>query len=137
MKYGQIMELLTKEAQKLKDVHFVMEWEQIAAKFVKLQNAYCEAGNNYDDIIYTNDDENLQYLLPSNPVEAFTTGLLVRDNYYSPTDEWLSLDGYGHPVTAANTTLVNDFIFIEDITSWLEELAENEQRELLNDFLED
>lgn len=134
MKYEQIMNLLTKEAKKLQDVHFIAEWEQVASKFVALQNAYCEATNNYDDIIYTNDDENLQYLLPSNPVEAFTTGLLVRDNYYSATDEWLSLDGYGHPATAANTTLVNDFIFIEDITSWLEELAEDEQRELLNDF---
>lgn len=136
MNYEKIMSLLTKEEQKLHDVHFADDWEQIAAKFVKLQNEYSEAVNAYDDIIYVNDDENLQYLLPSNPLDAFLTGRIVGEQY-SCTDQWLGLDGYGHPVTTANTTVVRDFVFIEDISDWLADMEEIAQKEILCDFLED
>jgi len=130
MKYQEIMSLLTKKANKLKNLNCSNEWAVIARHFVTLQNAYCEATNNFDDFVYVNDDENLQNLLPSNPLDAFTSGLIARDSYYS-TDEWLTLDGYGHPVTASDCNLIDNFVFIEDIARWLASLDEEEQAEVL------
>ncbi len=134
MKYQKIMNLLTKEASKLKTLNTSADWAGIASNFVALHNAYCEATYNYDDVIYTNDDENLQNMLSSNPLDAFTTGLISRD-YYS-TDEWLTLDGYAHPVTASNCNLIDKFIFIDDIANWLDSLDGDEQAEILEAFSE-
>lgn len=134
MNYQVIMSILTKEANRLQNFNTADDWAGVASKFVDLHNAYCEATNNYDDIIYVNDDENLQNLLPSNPLDAFTTGLIVRNSYYS-TDDWLSLNGYGHPVTAADCNLIDNFVFIDDIARWLASLGEDEQADALEYFI--
>ena len=135
MDYEKIENLLTEEAKKLESVHCVQNWEEIATKFVVLQNAYCVATHNKEDVVYPNTDENLIRLLSKNPLDAFMSGRVVANRYYC-TDTWLSLDGYCNPVTAANTTLIDNFIFISDITNWLVDLGTCEQEKLLSAFLD-
>ena len=135
MDYEKIEGLLTEEAKKLEDVQWGQNWEEIATKFVALQNAYCTATHNKEDVVYPNTDENLIRLLPKKPLDAFMSGRIVANRYYC-TDTWLSLDGYCNPVTAADTTLIDNFIFISDVTNWLVDLDTCEQEKLLSAFLE-
>ena len=135
MDYEKIENLLTEEAKKLEDVQWGHNWEEIATKFVALQNAYCAATHNKEDVVYLNTNENLIRLLPKNTLDAFMSGRVVANRYYC-TDTWLSLDGYCNPVTAANTTLIDNFIFISDITNWLVDLGTCEQEKLLSAFLD-
>ncbi len=135
MDYEKIMDLLTEEAKKLEDVQWGQNWEEIATKFVILQNEYCSATHNKEDVVYPNTNENLIRLLPKKPLDAFMSGRIVANRYYC-TDTWLSLDGYCNPVTAANTTLIDNFIYISDIADWLVDLDTYIQEKLLSDFLE-
>ena len=134
MDYEKIENLLTEEAKKLKDVQWAQKWEEIATNLVALQNAYCAATHNKGDVVYLNTNENLIRLLPKNPLDAFMSGRVVANRYYC-TDTWLSLDGYWNPVTAANTTIMEDFIYINDIADWLADLGTCEQKKLLSAFL--
>lgn len=130
MNYNEIEKLLTKAAQEL-EITSGAKQEQIANELVALHNSHCTATANNEDIIYPNEDIYLAELLPQDPLEAFAIG---RHADYCYTDNWLTLDGYGRPITTTHTGLTN-FISTLDIADWLAGKGEDEQKELLKAFL--
>ena len=73
-------------------------------KIVFLWNEYCEEVNYFTDMLYTNDDE------------AFSTfgftinGTLMNSNndVYDWDDEFVTADGYGNPLSAADPKILMD-----------------------------
>ena len=73
-------------------------------KIVFLWNEYCEEVNYFTDMLYVNDDE------------AFSTfgftinGTLINSNneVYDWDDEFVTADGYGNPLSAADTKILMD-----------------------------
>ena len=84
-------------------------------------------------MIYTNDIENLKMFLPSDPEEAFAMGRQASD-LYNYTDEWLSLDGYGRPVTCGKWSLTDKFIMLNDLARYLEDKDNDELQELFEEL---
>jgi hypothetical protein len=73
-------------------------------KIVFLWNEYCEEVNYFTDMLYTNDDE------------AFSTfgftinGTLINstNEVYDWDDEFVTADGYGNPLSAADPKILMD-----------------------------
>ena len=73
-------------------------------KIVFLWNEYCEEVNYFTDMLYTNDDE------------AFSTfgftinGTLMNssNDVYDWDDEFVTADGYGNPLSAADPKILMD-----------------------------
>ena len=83
--------------------------EAAADALVELHNTYCDDCNLLDDCILRNTDEDLEQLLPADPLQAFYNGRASSDNY-SPNDTWISLDGYGHIVSCTNGGVIDTII---------------------------
>lgn len=86
-------------------------------ELVEIHNNYCEATNNMENYIYQNTEENLRMLLPSDPVSAFYTGRICSEQY-SPSDEYLQLDGYANLKSCSDP--VDCFLFLSDLARWME-----------------
>lgn len=95
-------------------------------KLIDVWNERCEEERFYDDVIYPNDIESLKMFLPSDPEEAFATGRSTGDSYYY-SDEWLSLDGYGRPVSCGKWSLTDKFIMLTDLARYLEEAKDDDE----------
>lgn len=95
-------------------------------KLIDVWNERCEGWRYNDDMIYPNDVENLKMLLPSDPEEAFAMGRQASDNY-NYSDDWLSLDGYGRPVTCNTWSLTDKFIMLADLSRYLEEVKDDDE----------
>lgn len=91
--------------------------DKTESELVALHNNWCRECNHPQDYIYENTEENLLELIPSDPLRAFQTGRSTHDQY-SPTDEYLQLDGYDNPKTASNP--VNCLLYLYDLAKWLE-----------------
>ena len=102
-------------------------------KLIDIWNKRCEDEYYYDDMVYTNDIENLKMFLPSDPEEAFAMGRQASD-LYNYTDEWLSLDGYGRPVTCGKWGLTDKFIMLADLARYLEDKDDDELQELFEEL---
>lgn len=87
-------------------------------KLIEVWNERCYGWRYYDDVVYTNDIENLKALLPSDPEEAFALGRQSSDGY-NYTDDYLSIDGYGRPVTCNKWALTEKFIMLGDLSRYL------------------
>lgn len=104
-------------------------------KLIYVWNERCEDWRYYDDMVYTNDIENLKMFLPSEPEEAFAMGRMTGDSY-NYSDEWLSLDDYGRPVTCGTYNLTDNFICLEDLARYLEEAKDNDELQELFEELD-
>ena len=102
-------------------------------KLIDVWNKRCAEEYYYDDMVYTNDIENLKMFLPSDPEEAFAMGRQASDQY-NYTDEWLSLDGYGRPVTCGTWSLTDKFIILTDLARYLEDKDADELQELFEEL---
>ena len=91
--------------------------DKTESELVALHNDWCRECNHPQDYIYENTEENLLELIPSDPLRAFQTGRITTDQY-SPTDDWLQMDGYGNPQSAGNP--VDKLLFLYDLAKWLE-----------------
>ena len=100
--------------------------ENNVTALIDLWNERCEDWRYDDDMVYTNDIENLKMLLPSDPEEAFAMGRMTGDSY-NYSDEWLSLDGYGRPVSCGTYNLTDKFIFLADLARYLEEAKDDDE----------
>ena len=83
-----------------------------------------------DDVIRPNNIETLKMLLPNDPEEAFAMGRMTGDSY-NYNDEWLSLDGYGRPVSCGTNNLTDKFIFLADLARYLEEAKDDDELQKL------
>ena len=102
-------------------------------KLIDVWNKRCEEEYYYDDMVYTNDIKNLKMFLPSDPEEAFAMGRQASDQY-NYTDEWLSLDGYGRPVTCGTWSLTDKFIMLTDLARYLENKDDDELQEIFEEL---
>lgn len=102
-------------------------------KLIDVWNERCAEWRYDDDMVYTNDIENLKMFLPSDPEEAFAMGRQASDQY-NYTDEWLSLDGYGRPVTCGTWSLTDKFIMLTDLACYLEDKDNDELQELFEEL---
>lgn len=135
MTYAEIMQVLDTIKQLLADYNYpYYKHKEAAEALVELHNAYCDACNLQDDYVMYNTDEEVDQLLPSDSLQAFYMG--CNSSNYSPTDTWLTLDGYGNLVSCTNSMLIDKFIFLSDIARWLDDKAEEEQQELLEELQE-
>lgn len=135
MTYTEIMQVLDTIATLLADYKCpYYKHEEAAEGLVKLHNAYCDACNLQDDYVLYNTDEEVDQLLPSDALQAFYMGRNSSD--YSPTDTWLTLNGYGNLISCTNSMLIDKFIFLSDIARWLDDKEEEEQQELLEELIE-
>ena len=100
--------------------------ENDVTALIALWNERCENWRYYDDVVRPNDIETLKMLLPSDPEEAFAMGRMTGDSY-NYSDEWLSLDGYGRPVSCCTNNLTDKFIFLADLARYLEEVKDNDE----------
>ena len=136
MSYDEIMVILSTIENILHDYNYpYYKHEEAADALVELHNTYCNACNLQDDYIMQNTEEGLMQLLPIDPLQAFYDGRASSDNY-NPTDTWISLDGYMHIVSCTNSGLIDKFIYLSDIARWLDDKAEEEQQELLEELQE-
>lgn len=136
MTYDNIMEVLDTIEQLLQDYNYpYYNCQAAAAALVELHNTYCDACNLQDDYVMYNTDEELDQLLPSDSLQAFYMGRASSDAY-SPNDTWLAINGYGHIVSCTNRGLIDKFIFLSDITRWLEDKEQEEQKRLLEELAE-
>ena len=95
-------------------------------QLVDVWNERCYAQSYFEDVVFPNDIENLRTMLPSDPVEAFALGSNASDNY-NDTDDWLSMDGYGRPVTCNTWYLTDKFIMLGDLARYLEEDKDDDE----------
>lgn len=136
MSYDEIMIVLSTIENILHDYNYpYYKHEEAADALVELHNTYCNACNLQDDYILQNTEEGLMQLLPVDPLQAFYDGRASSDNY-NPNDTWISLDGYMHIVSCTNSGLIDKFIYLSDIARWLDDKAEEEQQELLEELQE-
>lgn len=104
-------------------------------KLIDVWNERCEEERYDDDVVYPNDIENLKMLLPTDPEEAFAMGRMTGDSY-NYSDEWLSLDGYGRPVTCGKWSLTDKFIMLTDLARYLEEAKDDDELQELFEELD-
>lgn len=104
-------------------------------KLIDVWNERCTEWRYDDDMVYPNDIENLKTLLPSDPEEAFSLGRQASDNY-NYTDDWLSIDGYGRPVTCNTWSLTDKFIMLGDLARYLNETKDDDELQELWDELD-
>ena len=104
-------------------------------KLIDVWNERCAEWRYDDDMVYTNDIENLKMFLPSDPEEAFAMGRQASDQY-NYTDEWLSLDGGGRPVTCGTWSLTDKFIMLADLARYLEEAKDDDELQELFEELD-
>lgn len=104
--------------------------ENDITQLIDLWNERCVEWRYDDDMVYPNDIENLKMLLPDDIEEAFAMGRSTGDSY-NYSDEWLSLDGYGRPVSCGTYNLTDKFIFLADLAGYLSETKDNEELEEL------
>ena len=102
-------------------------------QLVDVWNERCYAQSYFEDVVFPNDIENLRTMLPSDPVEAFALGSNASDNY-NDTDDWLSMDGYGRPVTCGTWNLTERFIGLGDLAYYLRDDKDDDE---LQDLFED
>lgn len=73
MTYDEIMQVLDTIEQLLQDYNYpYYKHVEAAEALVELHNIYCDACNLQDDYIMYNTDEELDMLLPSDTIQAFT-----------------------------------------------------------------
>ena len=136
MSYDAIMVVLSTIENILHDYNYpYYKHEEAADALVKLHNAYCTACNLQDDYVMQNTEEELEQLLPIEPLQAFYEGRASSDAY-SPNDTWISLNGYAHIVSCTNSRLIDKFIYLSDLARWLEDKEEEEQERLLEELTE-
>lgn len=136
MSYDEIMVVLSTIEDILHDYNYpYYKHDEAADALVKLHNTYCDACNLQDDYIMQNTDEEVEQLLPADPLQAFYEGRASSDAY-SPNDIWIALNGYAHIVSCTNSGLIDRFIYLSDIARWLEDKAEEEQERLLEELTE-
>ena len=136
MSYDEIMVVLSAIENILHDYNYpYYKHDEAADALVKLHNTYCDACNLQDDYIMQNTEEELELLLPVDPLQAFYEGRASSDNY-NPNDTWISLDGYMHIVSCTNSRLIDTFIYLSDIARWLGDKEEEEQERLLEELTE-
>lgn len=136
MRYDEIMTVLSTIENILQDYTYpYYKHDEAADALVDLHNAYCSACNLQDDYVMQNTEEELEQLLPIDPLQAFYKGRASSDNY-SPNDTWISLNGYMHIVSCTNSQLIDKFIYLSDIARWLEDKEEEEQERLLEELIE-
>lgn len=136
MSYNEIMVVLSTIDDILHDYNYpYYKHDEAADALVKLHNTYCTACNLQDDYVMQNTEEELEQLLPVDPLQAFYEGRASSDAY-SPNDTWITLNGYAHIVSCTNSRLIDKFIFLSDIARWLEDKAEEEQKRLLEELTE-
>ena len=136
MSYDEIMVVLSTIEDILHDYTYpYYKHDEAADALVKLHNTYCTACNLQDDYVMQNIEEELEQLLPADPLQAFYEGRASSDAY-SPNDTWIALNGYAHIVSCTNSRLIDKFIFLSDIARWLEDKAEEEQKRLLEELTE-
>lgn len=136
MTYEDIMAVLDTIEELLHDYNYpYYKHDEAADALVELHNIYCNACNLQDDYIMQNTEEELEQLLPADPLQAFYEGR-ASSNAYSPNDTWIALNGYAHIVSCTNSRLIDKFIFLSDIARWLEDKAEEEQKRLLEELIE-
>ena len=109
--------------------------ENDVTALIDLWNDRCEGWRYYDDVVHPNDIETLKMLLPSDPEEAFAMGRMTGDSY-NYSDEWISLDGYGHPVSCGTNNLTDKFIFLADLARYLEETKDDDELQELFEELD-
>lgn len=109
--------------------------ENDVTALIDLWNERCADWHYDDDMVYTNDIENLKMFLPSDPEEAFAMGRQASDQY-NYTDEWLSLDGDGRPVSCGTYNLTDKFIFLADLSRYLEEVKDDDELQELFEELD-
>ena len=100
--------------------------ENDVTKLIDVWNERCEDWSYYDDIVRPNNIETLKMLLPSDAEEAFAMGRMTGDSY-NYSDEWLSLDGYGRPVSCGTYNLTDKFIMLADLARYLEEAKDDDE----------
>lgn len=136
MSYDEIMVVLSTIESILHDYNYpYYKHEEAADALVELHNTYCDACNLQDDYIMQNIEEELEQLLPADPLQAFYDGRASSDNY-NLNDTWISLDGYGHIVSCTNSGLIDKFIYLSDIARWLDGKEKEEQERLLEELIE-
>ena len=136
MTYEDIMAVLDTIEELLHDYNYpYYKHDEAPDALVELHNAYCNACNLQDDYVMQNTEEELEQLLPADPLQAFYEGRASSDAY-SPNDTWITLNGYAHIVSCTNSRLIDEFIFLSDIARWLEDKAEEEQERLLEELTE-
>ncbi len=136
MAYEDIMAVLDTIEKLLHDYTYpYYKHDEAADALVELHNAYCNACNLQDDYVMQNTEEELEQLLPADPLQAFYEGR-ASSNAYSPNDTWIALNGYAHLVSCTNSRLIDKFIFLSDIARWLEDKEEEEQERLLEELTE-
>lgn len=136
MSYNEIMIVLSTIEDILHDYNYpYYKHDEAADALVKLHNTYCTACNLQDDYVMQNTEEELEQLLPIDPLQAFYAGRASSDAY-SPNDTWISLNGYAHIVSCTNSSLIDKFIYLSDLARWLEDKEEEEQERLLEELTE-
>jgi hypothetical protein len=68
------------------------------AEIISLWNAMCDYINAPQDHIYLNDDEAFEML----QLTIRQTVVASKNNRYNFDDKWLTLDGYGNPMSFNN-----------------------------------
>lgn len=136
MSYDKIMAVLSTIEGILHDYNYpYYKHDEAADALVKLHNTYCTACNLQDDYVMQNTEEELEQLLPIDPLQAFYDGRASSDAY-SPNDTWITLNGYSRIVSCTNSRLIDRFIYLSDIARWLENKEEEEQERLLEELTE-
>lgn len=136
MSYDEIMVVLSTIENILQDYNYpYYKHDEAADALVKLHNTYCSACNLQDDYIMQNTEEELELLLPADPLQAFYEGRASSDNY-NPNDTWITLNGYSHILSCTNSRLIDTFIYLSDIARWLEDKEKEEQERLLEELTE-
>lgn len=107
--------------------------ENDVTALIDLWNERCYDWRYDDDVVRPNNIETLKMLLPSDPEEAFAMGRMTGDSY-NYSDEWLSLDGYGRPVSCGTNNLTDKFIFLADLARYLEDKDDDELQELFEEL---
>ena len=109
--------------------------ENNVTALIDLWNERCYDWRYDDDVVLHNDIETLKMLLPSDTEEAFAMGRITGDSY-NYSDEWLSLDGYGRPVSCGTHNLTDKFIFLADLARYLKEAKDNDELQELFEELD-
>ena len=95
-----------------------MKLQMTKTELIKLWNEFCYDANYSDDVIYHNDEETFEQM-------GFTIKqtCAARDRGdYDFDDLYLSLDGYGNPMSSNDVT---KFVDEYNLTEWLSTLYEN------------
>lgn len=74
-------------------------------------NDYCRAHKYYGDIMYPNNDDELRFLLPNDPVDCFREGMITHcHGGYFCSDNYVRLDGENHIVSCNASDIEIDVV---------------------------